>query len=100
MSLPPRSAGCIAWAGDASGTASQRSGEAKEYGHVDHLVEARDRREVLGVSPQPRPPLSRRVDRGSPPARPLARQFRKGSEPFDEPVQVASIGLINAVERY
>ena len=33
-------------------------------------------------------------------ARSLANQFRNGSEPFDELVQVASIGLINSVERY
>jgi RNA polymerase sigma-B factor len=40
------------------------------------------------------------VERFMPLARGLARRYRRGSEPLDDLVQVASIGLLRAIERF
>ena len=40
------------------------------------------------------------VERFMPLARGLARRYRRGAEPLDDLVQVASIGLLNAIERF
>jgi len=40
------------------------------------------------------------LERFLPLARGLARRYRRGTEPLDDLVQVASIGLLNAIERF
>ena len=40
------------------------------------------------------------VERFMPLARGLARRYRRGAEPLDDLVQVASIGLLRAIERF
>jgi RNA polymerase sigma-B factor len=50
----------------------------------------------------PGEPLSRDevIERYLPLARQLARRFQRGNEPLDDLVQVASVGLVKAVDRY
>src|SRR5881275_2686482 len=40
------------------------------------------------------------VSRFLPLARQLARRYQRGNEPLDDLIQVASIGLVKAVDRY
>jgi RNA polymerase sigma-B factor len=67
----------------------------------NHRGGRRDR-ELLRRYAQSRDPWLREqlVHRYLPLARYAANQYRRGSEPFDDLVQVASLGLLKAIDRY
>jgi RNA polymerase sigma-B factor len=61
----------------------------------------REERVLARFARRPEPVLRRQlVERYMPLARFAASRYAKGSEPFDDLVQVASIGLLNAIDRF
>lgn len=69
-----------------------------EYGHLVPLLE---RYAALGPDDPAREELREELVRGFlPVAQHIARRFSNRGEPLDDLVQVATVGLINAVDRY
>ena len=71
----------------------------------DEVVEARDRAhqtDELFAAMQAGDPRAREslIERFLPLARQLARRYQRAAEPLDDLVQVASIGLVKAVDRF
>ena len=66
-----------------------------------HDPRAHERR-LLSLYAQTRDPvvLEELVERFLPLARSLARRYRGGSEPMEDLVQIASVGLVNAINRF
>jgi RNA polymerase sigma-B factor len=68
----------------------------------DRTARARDDRRLLERYHDSGDPAAREalVQRFLPLARQLARRYQRGSEPLDDLVQVASLGLLKAIERF
>ena len=78
------------------------SGLGYPPGSVDRAARTREDRRLLeryhrGGDPAAREAL---VQRFLPLARQLARRYQRGSEPLDDLVQVASLGLLKAIDRF
>ncbi len=85
-----------------AGTAYPRSGERQSAAPGDRAARAAEDRRLLtayhrGGDPAARDAL---VERFLPLARQLARRYQRGGEPLDDLVQVASLGLLKAIDRF
>ena len=78
------------------------SGGAYPPGSEDRAVRAREDRRLLERYHRhgDREAREALVERFLPLARQLARRYQRGSEPFDDLVQVASLGLLKAIDRF
>ena len=78
------------------------TGQAPPIGTEDRVARTREDRRLLtqyhrGGDPAARDAL---VERFLPLARQLARRYQRGGEPLDDLVQVASLGLLKAIDRF
>jgi RNA polymerase sigma-B factor len=66
------------------------------------VVRAREDRRLLERYHRDRDPAAREalVERFLPLARQLARRYQRGGEPLDDLIQVASLGLLKAIDRF
>ena len=78
------------------------SGGAYPPGSEDRAARAREDRRLLERYHRhgDRAARDALVERFLPLARQLARRYQRGSEPFDDLVQVASLGLLKAIDRF
>jgi RNA polymerase sigma-B factor len=78
------------------------SGAAYPPGPDDRVARAREDRRLLERYHRhgDRAARDALVDRFLPLARQLARRYQRGSEPLDDLVQVASLGLLKAIDRF
>jgi RNA polymerase sigma-B factor len=78
------------------------SGGAYPSGTVDRAARAREDRRLLERYHRDGDPAAREalVQRFLPLARQLARRYQRGGEPLDDLVQVASLGLLKAIDRF
>jgi RNA polymerase sigma-B factor len=78
----------------------QRAGE--HQGGDDRAAHTREDRRLLARYHLDRDPAARDalVERFLPLARQLARRYQRGGEPLDDLVQVASLGLLKAIDRF
>jgi RNA polymerase sigma-B factor len=78
------------------------SGEAYPSGTVDRAARAREDRRLLEQYHRHGDPAAREalVQRFLPLARQLARRYQRGAEPLEDLVQVASLGLLKAIDRF
>ena len=84
------------------GSAYPRRGVPRPAASEDRAARAREDRRLLtqyhrGGDPAARDAL---VERFLPLARQLARRYQRGGEPLDDLVQVASLGLLKAIDRF
>src|SRR3954464_14949733 len=89
-----------------TGLAPQRPGAWIQAGAMqqpfDPTLRAREDRELFGRARNGDDPRARDqlIERFLPLARQLARRYQRAEEPLDDLVQVASIGLIKAIDRF
>jgi RNA polymerase sigma-B factor len=78
------------------------SGSAYPPGPEDRAARAREDRRLLERYHRHGDPTAREalVERFLPLARQLARRYQRGGEPLDDLVQVASLGLLKAIDRF
>jgi RNA polymerase sigma-B factor len=83
-------------------TAQGDSGGAYPAGSEDRAARAREDRRLLERYHRDGDPAAREalVDRFLPLARQLARRYQRGGESLDDLVQVASLGLLKAIDRF
>jgi RNA polymerase sigma-B factor len=83
-------------------TAQDSSDGAYPSGAVDRAARAREDRRLLERYHRDGDPAAREalVERFLPLARQLARRYQRGGEPLDDLVQVASLGLLKAIDRF
>src|SRR5690606_5436277 len=98
----PRGRRCRAHRGHPVGQALRRRDAVTradpEYGHLSPLLE---RYAALPADHPDREQLRDELVRGFlPVAQHIARRFSNRGEPLDDLVQVATVGLINAIDRY
>jgi RNA polymerase sigma-B factor len=79
-----------------------RSSPAYPSSREDRAARAREDRRLLERYRRDGDPAAREalVDRFLPLARQLARRYQRGGEPLDDLVQVASLGLLKAIDRF
>src|SRR3954452_9501534 len=81
----------------------QRKGETGAYsGSSDRMSRAGENRRLLERYHREDDPAAREalVERFLPLARQLARRYQRAGEPLDDLIQVASLGLLKAIERF
>src|SRR4051794_29473292 len=78
------------------------SGSAYPPGNGDRAARAREDRRLLERYHRHGDAAAREalVERFLPLARQLARRYQRGGEPLDDLVQVASLGLLKAIDRF
>jgi RNA polymerase sigma-B factor len=78
------------------------SGVAYPSGNTDRAARAREDRRLLECYHRHGDAAAREalVERFLPLARQLARRYQRGGEPLDDLVQVASLGLLKAIDRF
>jgi RNA polymerase sigma-B factor len=83
-------------------TAQGDSGGAYPSGSEDRAARGREDRRLLERYHRDGDPAAREalVERFLPLARQLARRYQRGGEPLDDLVQVASLGLLKAIDRF
>jgi RNA polymerase sigma-B factor len=83
-------------------TAQEASGGAYPAAGEDRAARAREDRRLLERYHRDGDPAAREalVQRFLPLARQLARRYQRGGEPLDDLVQVASLGLLKAIDRF
>jgi RNA polymerase sigma-B factor len=83
-------------------TALGSSGGAYPSGGEDRVARAREDRRLLERYHRDGDPAAREalVERFLPLARQLARRYQRGGEPLDDLNQVASLGLLKAIDRF
>ena len=87
---------------DRSSGGARASGGAYPPGSDDRAARAREDRRLLERYHRHGDPAAREalVQRFLPLARQLARRYQRGGEPLDDLVQVASLGLLKAIDRF
>ena len=82
--------------------ANGTSGAAYPSGHTDRAARTREDRRLLERYHRHGDVAAREalVERFLPLARQLARRYQRGGEPLDDLVQVASLGLLKAIDRF
>ena len=88
--------------GPRSAYPGRSAAQGKPAEHGDRAARAREDRRLLaqyhrGGDPSARDAL---VERFLPLARQLARRYQRGGEPLDDLIQVASLGLLKAIDRF
>jgi RNA polymerase sigma-B factor len=78
------------------------SGGAYPSGSIDRTARTREDRRLLERYHRHGDPAAREalVQRFLPLARQLARRYQRGGEPLDDLIQVASLGLLKAIDRF
>ena len=93
-------------AGGAAGArgaySAQSNGRANPVAAKDRVARALEDRRLLERYHRNADPAAREalVERFLPLARQLARRYQRGGEPLDDLIQVASLGLLKAIERF
>jgi RNA polymerase sigma-B factor len=78
---------------------SSRSGDTGNRAREDRLLFERYRASGTGGTPDPQA-RAELIERFLPLARQLARRYARADEPIDDLIQVASLGLVKAIDRF